>query len=586
MSSSLQVCLAVLLLHAAAAQAQCGTVRDPSPWGVATSKPASLDIQRWLGALTGRGVHGLRAEAMLMVHKQQYPVFTATDRLAILHAPLNGAFPDTLTWSAYVSDMVQRAAVKGKVFDWEVWNEPPNYSSDKRPASYAALVRSTATVAKAVDPRNRVGLAAASANLGWLHQTIQAGAGGSFDFVTLHPYELATKLDQGFEALFMSLKPNVDRVLAAHGLSSVPIRLTEVGGGTAATLEPQQRINRLVKTHVLSLAQGLERVYWFEGSDQPPTAAGERLTSGAGLQHRTLVPGTTWTSGFNPDPSLTWLGWLTEYLGDKPSFRGWVKLDGEHLGYVFMGAPERHGGQVVVVAWSGPDGSDIDQALLGPVQQLDGSTGALSWVDSVRLSPAPTLLVADLAADGQGAAWLASAEAQCGQPFPWGGDYSNKQAVTMRPTTARRSLNEKGLHPLTPAYRVNDQGLWVMDVASTGLSVQKFAVDPNFLPWSPTSPPLLVTAQIRRSPGATLPVKLHLEFESRRGVNALPSGGGSVSLKDSSWHTVQWTLPDPQFAGTWGYHFALVHDVVAGQTAPTPEYQLRQLSVRKASTSP
>jgi len=116
------------------------------------------------------------------------------------------------SWASYVRDIVTRYA--GSVDSWEVWNEPPNFTADVSPASYAKIVQVAYNTAKAAVPGVRIGLAAKSVHIKWLAESIDAGAKGYYDYITLHPYEPAGLVRQGWEGEYMAIAPTVRKMLA------------------------------------------------------------------------------------------------------------------------------------------------------------------------------------------------------------------------------------------------------------------------------------------------------------------------------------------------------------------------------------
>src|SRR5262249_53272388 len=101
-------------------------------------------------------------------------------------------------WSNFVSTVVER--YKDRIRYWEVWNEGNGGFNDDghTTADYAKLASVTYTAAKQADPEAQVGLTVASFDAPYIHQAIsalaQSGKSGSFDFLCIHPYEIADGL--------------------------------------------------------------------------------------------------------------------------------------------------------------------------------------------------------------------------------------------------------------------------------------------------------------------------------------------------------------------------------------------------------
>jgi hypothetical protein len=126
----------------------------------------------------------------------------------------------------------------------------------------------------------------------------------------------------------------------------------------------------------------------------------------------------------------------------------------------------------------------------------------------------------------------------------------------------------KGLHPLGTIQLITIDGDPAHDV-SPGPSVA-FTVDPNFCSYC--AGPLQITAVVRRngSDGAGF----NLKYESTSGWQ------GTASWYDvpgsDQWYTQTWMLPDPQFVGKWGYHFAFDSD-----STDHSKYSIQSVTVMK-----
>jgi hypothetical protein len=125
---------------------------------------------------------------------------------------------------------------KGKVNAWEIWNEPnlSGFWSTKDPATYAAMVKAAYPRFKAADPTVPV-VAGATANndTPWLTQFYAAGAKGSFDVLSVHPYQVPTNL--GPEVADNGCICTMDHIRTVHDLmvqqgdGAKPIWGTEYG---------------------------------------------------------------------------------------------------------------------------------------------------------------------------------------------------------------------------------------------------------------------------------------------------------------------------------------------------------------------
>jgi hypothetical protein len=530
--------LAFLLLCAAGAAPQDAE----SPWGIAPSHSASWGIGSWAGEIGATGVRWMRGyhqgdtdRVLTIAEKHGYQV------AGILQWSKKGGpgtFPsDALPeWKAYVAETLRKT--KGRVRVWEVWNEPPNFSQSKSPADYAKIVVAAYEAAKEADPTVRVGLAAQSVNLNFLAQALDAGAAGHFDHVTVHPYEIMDLVAQGWEAQFLSIVPNIRKLLAdkSPAQKDVPVWFTEVGQPVEKGITPEMQADTLVKAYVLGLAQGVRRIHWFEGIDGDSGPFG-------------LIAGNT---GSAPKrPSYTALAQLIKALGQTPRFAGWLLLDGKHYGFVFEG-PEG----AVLATWAGP-GVRAKAGFGAKVRLVRPQSGEASETDAVELTNSPLLAV------GVPPALVAEARANLGRPFPWGGDYTGAVSVSWEaPGT------ERGLHPVGRGKAITLDGKEARDVSAS--SGQSFTVDPNFLSYTPT--PITITAVFRRN--GEKAAGFNLKYESTAGWRG--TGGWITVPPGSEWVTKTWTIKDPQFVGKWGVHFGFDSD-----STQHSSYSLLRVTVAK-----
>ena len=128
---------------------------------------------------------------------------------------------------------------KGKVDAWEVWNEPnePSFWSTKDPVKYAALVKAAYPRIKAADPAVPVVAGATSLNdTPWLTKMYDAGAGGFFDILSVHPYQVPADLgpevaDDG-NVWVMDHIRSVRNLMVARGDGAKQLWATEFGWST------------------------------------------------------------------------------------------------------------------------------------------------------------------------------------------------------------------------------------------------------------------------------------------------------------------------------------------------------------------
>jgi hypothetical protein len=507
------------------------------PWGIASSASTSRSIADWAQTIARSGAHWVRGfdtsmlDATLQVLDDNN--LEASGVLLWSPTPETTLPVDDLTgWNHYVRDVLGRS--HGRVKAWEIWNEPPNFTSDTAPASYASVVRSAHQAARALGVTCKLGIGVQSVNLNYLARALDAGACDHFDYVTLHPYETVGLIrHSGWEAQYMSIVPTVRKLLAdkCPQKREVPIYFTELGE-PLSLVTPVQQAAQLVKAYVMGLAQGVARIHWFEVTD------GDSGTFG-------LVDGTGVIR-----PAFTALSSLVERLGAVPRYEGYALLSDQAHGFVFTSAQGP-----VAIAWTPPDTtldltfeSEVDVQVLGTTKITRGT--------QLTLTNTPVLL------SGIPPSLVHAAKASAGKPFPWNGDFSHSSAVRYD-----AGSGAAGLHPLDASNTVTVDGVPARVVP---VSYNRFAVDPNFNAYTPVR--LRIEAVVRRNGAAA--ARFTLRYESIDGLKAVTD---TFQIPGSDqWYTATWEVSDTQFVGKWGYHIDLDSETMANA-----DYSLRSLTVTK-----
>lgn len=508
---------------------------------MAPSHSSSVGISTWAAAIATSGIDWIRgfdggnSSAVLKVAAdngfQVSGIFAFSDPGGEQTFPVN-SIP---AFKAYVTDSIQQSP---SVKHWEVWNEPPNFSANKSPSDYAKIVIAAYDATKAANPAVQVGLAAQSVNLSFMADALAAGAANHFDYVTVHPYETLGLVDSGWEAQFMSIVPTIRKLLAdkSPAQKDVPIWFTELGEPVAGDVTPEHQADTLVKAYVMGLAQGAQRIHWFEPLDGDSGPFG-------------LIGGGSGTAPKRP--SFTAVSKLIEHLGKLPRYVGWTLLNAKHYAFVFQGpsAP-------VMIAWTGKGVSDtLDPGAA--VKTLDLHTGASADETQLDLTHTPMLVI------GVPANILSEAQANRAKPFPWDGDYTAATSVTYSAADGA-----KGLHPLDTAAPISIAGAPAHDASHSG--GQAFTLDPNFNAYTATA--LQITAVVRRNTSAA--AGFNLKYESTTGNKG--TGSWYTVPGNDKWYTQSWTITDPQFVGKWGYNFSFDSD-----STQNSNYSIQSVTVTK-----
>jgi len=211
---------------------------------------------------------------------------------------------------------------------WEVWNEPNArewWKPNPFPDAYVELLKGAYQAAKAADPDCIVvGGAVSGTALAFLERLFALGAARYMDVLSIHPYR------PRFEASCEASGYVEELQAVRHIAGDLPIWVTEVGWPTAAWeagghVSARTQADYLVRMYVLSLAAGVERIFWrdFRDDDQfglvqpdfapkPSYAAYRmmtRLLEGAECRGRVEAPHGVWAVAFgkgNQDILVCW----------------------------------------------------------------------------------------------------------------------------------------------------------------------------------------------------------------------------------------------------------------------------------------
>jgi hypothetical protein len=163
------------------------------------------------------------------------------------------------------------ARYKGRVKQWEVWNEPnivPFWTPAANPPIYTEILKQTYTEVKKIDPSIKVvGMVTSLVDLVFIEECLKNGAGPYMDVISVHPYQdpvPPTDMSSEIGKIY-----SLRQLLTTYGVS-VPIWITECGWQTISTSEETQA-EYVVKFYVDLLSRNIvERIYWFNLDDWQP----------------------------------------------------------------------------------------------------------------------------------------------------------------------------------------------------------------------------------------------------------------------------------------------------------------------------
>jgi len=552
---------------------------DASPWGIASGAEWSGEYPKFNPMLHKAGVRWLRLFPewqTIQPRKEQWnwkvpDAMVANARANDIHltgvfcylAPWASAdggtrkFPikDIQDWRDYVSRTVGR--YKDDIQYWEVWNEFNGSFGDSKNKvkDYAELAVTAHDAAKKVNPDAKIGLSVANFDVGFLDAVIKAGAADHFDFVCVHPYENLGAVAEGGEVGYLSLAGNLRKMLAAtKQRKDIPLWITEIGFQAPIKAEARgdaEQADLLTKAYVLSMAQGFERIFWFE-------ARGPAY--GKGTDHGIIRP--DWT----PRPAYDALKTMTTLLGKEPRYLGWLDLGKGGYGFLFQGAKGN-----VLAAWS-PTGKQHKARFDTKVDVMDlaGKQSMLPAGQELVLSQRP-VFIGDIGAD-----LATQAQANVGKPYPWGGDYANARVVTCRLAANNTEDGLKQVNPKTTVV-VNDlvESYRRPDFANPALKNEGryvyFRVDPQFVPFGTKDLEITIVAKRLL---ADKVAGVGLCHESAKGYTG--AKGWWTIPKDDKWHENTWNISDANFVGQWGWNFRFDANGSAN------EFLIKEVRVKKS----
>ena len=406
------------------------------------------------------------------------------------------------------------------------------------------------TEVKKVNPGAKIGIGCADVDLSFLERVIRSGAAGHFDFIAVHPYSLIDAALSGRESVFLGLGTNLRKLLKDTGQrEDIELWVTEIG--TTATNDPASEARQaaaLVKAYSLCFAQGINKVFWFEGR-------GPNYGKGSfGILRQ----------DWSERPAFLALKTLTSMLKAEPEFLGWLDLAPGTYGFVFGGQKEP-----VLVVWAAKDTS---VTFGGPVTitGLDGAARQVAAGGPVQLSMSPVFVT------GLPAQLLQTARANTGKPFPWIRDFSDLEVATIQMGASNvengvvQIAGENGDHN-TVVELVDGVYARRTDKANRN-NYMNFDVSDSYA--SLGDKDLEITIVARRSNPAK-PAGFTLCYESLTGYHE--SKQPAVLGAQSEWQEFVFPLTDANFANSWGWNFRLD---VSGSAS---DVQVREVRVKRLS---
>jgi hypothetical protein len=247
---------------------------------------------------------------------------------------------------------------KGRIKQWEIWNEPNIFFWQGPKELYAELLKRSYAVVKEVDPTAQVlGISTAGIDSKFIARMLNLGA--PFDVLTIHPYRKQFD-DRGF---IDDLKKVSEQVKLADG-GTRPVWLTEMGWAThvphhvlGQDFEPvTQRVQAelLARCYLCSIVSGVEpRTFWYDFRDD-----------GSDPFYFEHNLGTLRQDG-RPKPAYLAFATLTSVLGG-------LKFDGPVVAgegtFAFRFRSSRPDGREALAVWNPSSDAEVEFTL--PAKQI------------------------------------------------------------------------------------------------------------------------------------------------------------------------------------------------------------------------
>ncbi|MBI2410947.1 MAG: endo-1,4-beta-xylanase [Candidatus Kerfeldbacteria bacterium] len=195
--------------------------------------------------------------------------------------------PDNDAWKEYVGRVAEHYA--GRVPAWEIWNEPNHSGFWKGTVDdYVQLVTTAAKAIHAQDPDAKVVLGGLSgADSVFLDAVLsQLADTNLIDVVAIHPYRfldgsttmyMPEDARNGLATLETDLH-GISAVLRKHGLSQMPVWLTEIGAANGPDanepgMNQQQQACYLLRIYTIALSEPhIRKVFWYTLTDSDTNA--------------------------------------------------------------------------------------------------------------------------------------------------------------------------------------------------------------------------------------------------------------------------------------------------------------------------
>lgn len=163
---------------------------------------------------------------------------------------------DIRDWTNYVTAVATR--YRGRIRAFEIWNEPnAQYFSGSVQAIFR-LTQAAHGVLKRIDPAIRVISPSFLNDSDYLNVFLGYGGGEYIDVLGYHFYTSPGPPEDMVPSVL-----RVKKVLANHGIATMPIWNTEIGWQSNNFVDDDQRMGYVARTALVSWALGIDRFSWY-----------------------------------------------------------------------------------------------------------------------------------------------------------------------------------------------------------------------------------------------------------------------------------------------------------------------------------
>lgn len=301
----------------------------------------------------------------------QTPAWAATSSAPDPYGAPGGASPpaNIASYANFVTALATR--YRGRIFAYEVWNEPDISFWTGTPQQMAELERACVAAVRAADPAALIVAPPPSGGgmylgpLDWYERFLAAGGAQPSDVIAFHFYSDRAEQDIGKAAAFRSL-------LAAYGLAAKPLWHDESGIGYDGSGSMPDVVAHVARSYIINWALGVQMLAWYHWNEV--SLLGIRQSASGAWTVRT-------PAAIAYDQVRSWL------VGTR------MLSCGSDVSGIWIATLERQPGRRSMIVWR-PDGpapfTPPSNAM--STRDLTGAVTTLLAPSPITVGPAPILI--------------------------------------------------------------------------------------------------------------------------------------------------------------------------------------------------